>query len=557
VWCEENGTISEFQGAYRKGVGCLDHIFSLRTIIESNVLSDKQKVYACFIDLSGAFDAILWSKLWSKLETLGVSTKFISMVKAIYEAAEGSVRTTHGMSNSFKFGKAILQGETLSPKLFTLFLEDLIKRLHNSDIPGLKTLLRVIHILLYADDIVLLANNYFDLQEKINLVSNYFKENGLTVNLSKTKVVIFRNSRKKFSQPKVFWDDEEIEIVNEYVYLGVTLNSKLNFSESSKVFFNKAQLAENQISNIAYRGNIRTLNSRLKLFDSLVKSVLLYSCPVWGSHVTEQLVVFQNKFIRKLFYLPQRVPGWLLRLETNSVSIEVTVLKHVLKFIQKIALRHSNSLLKDCFDTISRFAVRSAFKNNWFTSTCNLLRKWKCENLLINQPPYYSISGIKDYKIEISQAVRRFVESSVEADITCLSQSRLFHSYRDLKTHCNVAPFLNFNVPWFMIRLIVQLRVGLPQFSCKNKTTKLAMMDLVYDLVSDGKCNQCDLNEDQTLFHVIFMCPKFHSLRASLLAKYGNVTTFNEYAVWLRILSEEKITDIYTFLNGVRNIISP
>jgi hypothetical protein len=71
----------------------------------------------------------------------------------MYANARGVVRTSRGYSDSFAFEKGVLQGETLSLRLFTIVMDQLVDILHSSDI----------HILLYADDIVVLATNVFDL----------------------------------------------------------------------------------------------------------------------------------------------------------------------------------------------------------------------------------------------------------------------------------------------------------------------------------------------------------------------------------------------------------
>jgi len=88
--------------------------------------------------------------------------------------------------NVFKLLNGILQGESLSPKLFSLFIEDLVTLLNNSDINAVKIFNALLHTLLFADDMVVLAYNAHEMQEKINLVSKYFKENDLCINMDST-----------------------------------------------------------------------------------------------------------------------------------------------------------------------------------------------------------------------------------------------------------------------------------------------------------------------------------------------------------------------------------
>jgi hypothetical protein len=227
-WCENNSKVSDYQAAYRKGKGCEDHIFVLTAALQANV-SKRRKLYALFVDLSKAFDCIRHDKLWSKLQAIGISSKFINNIKCLYLNAKGKIRTRFGESRCFSMTNSVFQGETLTPKLFTLFIEDIIEILNSSNISSVKIGKADINILLYADDMILLAYNCFDLQEKIRILETYFAKNDLSIHLSKTKVVIFHYGKSRVRKPKIFWGDEEIEIVDHYVYLGIPMYGNMNF----------------------------------------------------------------------------------------------------------------------------------------------------------------------------------------------------------------------------------------------------------------------------------------------------------------------------------------
>jgi hypothetical protein len=107
-WCQENNVISEYQAAYKRGTGCEDHVFTLNSAIQWHLKNSKNRLYALFIDLSKAFDSIKYSKLWERLESIGLSTKFINIIKCMYANAHGKVRTSRGMSSSFPFEKGVL-----------------------------------------------------------------------------------------------------------------------------------------------------------------------------------------------------------------------------------------------------------------------------------------------------------------------------------------------------------------------------------------------------------------------------------------------------------------
>jgi hypothetical protein len=280
-WCEVNKKMSEFQAAYRKGYGCEGHVFSLNAILQQKLSSKNGRVYALFVDLSKAFDSINHSKLWSRLERLGVSHKFIAFLKNLYNSVRAKIRTPFGESDYFLLEKGVLQGESLSPKLFTLFIDEIVNILHSSSIPSLKIAAMDIHLLLYADDIVLLAHNAVELQSKIEILRKFFDDCGLNTNIDKTKCVVFRyKRRKKSSVPKLFWGGEIIEVVEKYKYQGVTFHSNLNYQLICDNFITRAKLTENEFFFLFSKSNIKTFGSRIKLFESLVRSVLTYCSPI-------------------------------------------------------------------------------------------------------------------------------------------------------------------------------------------------------------------------------------------------------------------------------------
>jgi hypothetical protein len=287
-------------------------------------------------------------KLWKKLYSIGLSSKFIQTVQALYKNAKAKIRTVSGESSYFCMSNGVLQGETLSPKLFSLFIEDIVEILNRSNISSVKVGKADLHILLYADDMVLLAYNLFDLQEKINILRCFFMENDLQVNLGKTKVVIFQQGNRRASKPKIFWGRDEIEIVDKYIYLGVPFYSNMNYSCVGDYFVGKGMQAQKELFYLFYKSKINNIETRICLFECLVKSVLFYCLHVWGVSIFHKIKCFQMQFQRKLFRLPSYIQHWFLTMESQSKYMEISFLKNVLFFWTKIISKPAYSLVRNC-----------------------------------------------------------------------------------------------------------------------------------------------------------------------------------------------------------------
>lgn len=164
---------------------------------------------------------------------------------------KAKIRTENGFTDSFPINTGVLQGESASSVLFNHFIYNVVTALHDGKLSGVHIGSLLVHILLYADDQVLIANNKDELQDKINILSETLKEMALQVNYSKTKVIIFQKSRKtKERTYKFTWDNNALEIVNSYTYLLVPFQNNGTFRRATNSFQAKATSAASQVWDI-------------------------------------------------------------------------------------------------------------------------------------------------------------------------------------------------------------------------------------------------------------------------------------------------------------------
>lgn len=160
MWLDENEKIVDEQNGFRKKRSTVDHISSLFSIIESRI-KKKQSTFAAFIDFRKAYDCVNRTISFEKLNNIGVKGKMY--IQPIYSNVSCCVKVNENFSDWFNVNLGLRQGCILSPILFNCFINDLaikIKALGMGiDIEDGEKL----SILLFADDIVLLASNERDL----------------------------------------------------------------------------------------------------------------------------------------------------------------------------------------------------------------------------------------------------------------------------------------------------------------------------------------------------------------------------------------------------------
>ena len=113
-----NCELPDVQAGFRKGRGTRDQIANICWIIKK-AREFQKNIYFCFIDYAKAFDCVDHNKLWKILKEMGLSEHFTCLLGNLYGCQEAIVRTEHGKTDWFQFGKGIHQGCILSRCLFT------------------------------------------------------------------------------------------------------------------------------------------------------------------------------------------------------------------------------------------------------------------------------------------------------------------------------------------------------------------------------------------------------------------------------------------------------
>lgn len=193
TWSIYTGILPEFQSGFREKRSCLDNIFVLNSMIQIHLSRERGKLFAFFVDFEGAFPSVNHNKLWHNLFGLGVSSKFVRICENLYERASIAIRSKEGISNSVEVTRGVLQGDTLSPLCFSLYISDMEEYFRERGAKGVSIDRKnEIVIVAYADDIVILAYSYSDLQKKLNILYEYCNAKNLKVNLKKSKILIFQ-----------------------------------------------------------------------------------------------------------------------------------------------------------------------------------------------------------------------------------------------------------------------------------------------------------------------------------------------------------------------------
>ena len=121
-----NCELLDVQAGFRKGSGTRDQLANICWIMEK-AREFQKNIYFCFIDYAKDFDYVDHNKLWKILQEMGIPDHLICLLRNLYAAQEATVRTGHGTTDWLQIGKGVHQGYTLSPCLFNLYAEHIMR----------------------------------------------------------------------------------------------------------------------------------------------------------------------------------------------------------------------------------------------------------------------------------------------------------------------------------------------------------------------------------------------------------------------------------------------
>ena len=154
-----NWELPDVQAGFRKGRGTRDQIANTHWVIEK-AREFQKNIYFCFIDYAKALNCVDHIKLWKILKEMGIPDHLTFLLRNLYAGQEATVRPGYGITDWFQIGKGVRQGCILSPWLFNLYAEYIMRNAGLDETQAwIKIAGRNINNLRYADDTTLMAES--------------------------------------------------------------------------------------------------------------------------------------------------------------------------------------------------------------------------------------------------------------------------------------------------------------------------------------------------------------------------------------------------------------
>ena len=285
------------QAGFRKNRSCADQIATLRIIVEQSEEWNSPAVIN-FVDFEKAFDSVDRNILWKLMRHYGIPEKIVSLVKFSYDGTNCQVFHDGQLSDPFDINTGVRQGCLLSPFLFILIIDWIMKETTKGRRNGLQwTLWQQLDDLDFADDIALISHSQEQMQAKTDHLHKISERVGLKIHPGKSKVLKIGN----VSANEVTLGTTPLEEVEEFTYLGSIIDKKGGTEADIKARIGKARTAFTQLQKV-WKASKVSVKLKIRLFNSNVKSVLMYGCETWKAtnSMVKRIQTFVNRCLRKI-----------------------------------------------------------------------------------------------------------------------------------------------------------------------------------------------------------------------------------------------------------------
>ena len=503
----ENGLLTNCQIGFLPKHRTSDHILLLKTIIDTFKRSRKT-LFICFIDFKKAFDTVFRKGLIYKMMELNISTKFINLINSMYDDTKACIKGKEGLTKSFPIKVGTKQGCNLSPTLFNIFINDLPSLFIKKECYPIMLGTTPLTCMMYADDLVLFSKSEKGLINCLKEIEIYCSKWRLTINTNKTKIMTFNTPKKADYNFKIY--NSKIETTDEYVYLGITFHKSGTFKKAIEELVRKGTRAYYSILKEFNFHNNTKVKTLLKLFDTMVKPILLYGCEIWGlfgwrcnTELSIKQYILNSKHLFEMVHIKmcknalgvhKKASGLMSLAELGRLPLTYNIVTNIFNYWQHIYKAPSSSLLnitsKNLFEDDRKGRTNYYSRYKMLMTTIGKQNILKCEQR-------ETTKKCKEVKHAISNIYENYFFETIDNKAGRSSSGGRFDLFSKVKTNYSFEKYLLLDNK--IRRLITSIRISTHNLPIEF----LRKCNIDRDM---RICNCCSENKLGSEFHVLFEC---------------------------------------------------
>ena len=411
-----------------------------------------------------------------------------------------------------------------------------------------------INCMLYADDLILFSESHLGLQNSLNILADYSSKWGLTVNMSKTKVIVFNKAGKIYKNEILTFNSQKLGVVKSYLYLGIIFKASGSFTDAIDSLKDKGMKAMHSVMKHTWA---LKPNLCLKVFNCLVRPIITYGCEIWTSnHLTklnlDNLFTLCDKpstervnlkFAKHILGVHNKSSNAAVRGELGLFPTLIHQCKLLIRYLIRLQNTGENSLVAKAYNECK--VLQHSQTANWLQGVGKLLS-------------LFGLSYINDIDIP-----------SLNLICTNLNNMYINQWSKILNKHTHFTPQSNKLELYCQFKKSYELEKYL--LNVKNRQYRVALTKLrisAHSLhietgryhkpmktpVNDRICLHCDLGIIENEEHFLLSCTKYDALRNKMINEILEVLP-----TFLLLANKDKVLlmlDCYKGDMEISNIVS-
>lgn len=505
-WAETNNIVHDEQNGFRKGRSTIDHINSLTTLLETRK-SRKLSTYCAFIDFKKAYDSVDRDILWAKISALGISGNMALALKSLYNNVQCCVRVNGLNTDFFNVTTGLKQGCLLSSLMFNLFINDFIAYVKSLGI-GINVGDSKVCILIYADDIVLMAETEEQLQTLLDALHAWCSACRMSVNLEKSNILHFRPPSVEVSRHTFLFGKDNLTTASEYRYLGLVITDHLDFNVTAKIVAKSASRALGLlIAKSKAFGGFR-YSTFTKLYDTLVYPVINYGSAIWGTREYSCINAIQNRAARFFMGLGRYAPNIAVNGDMGWKPPIVKQWERVFRHWNRCVTMDTNRVNSKIFHW-SLTCARNRCKN-WHNRVFVQSLKLRIHDFTVDNDPNY----VFDTCTVDNSLATAFIDDwhkQLWSNGTGTGNNKL-RTYRLFKNTYNLEKYLWEHLPHSHRSAFAKFRCGTAPIRIETGRYE----NIPLENRTCFHCSSANLNIIESEIHVLTECPLYCDIRTEL-----------------------------------------
>ena len=500
-----------------EGAQTSDHIFLLQTIVEKVVKKNRKGLFCVFVDFKKAYDTVDRKTLLRKLQNMGINGILYKNIAAMYTDTEYSIKLKHGFLDPIKSNLGLRQGCPLSPILFNIYIDD-IKNIFDESCDPIEVQGKHINHFLYADDLVLLSSSKEGLQNCLDRLKDFTKANSLTINIDKTKSMIF-NHMGRLIKHNFFVGNKKLEQVQTFCYLGFDVKASGAVSSAINTLYDKANKAMRPLMGAISRFNIPVRTS-LKLFHTYISPIILYTTENWMAlcerklqnftqdsiflaTYNEKTDVLHRHFLKYILGTSKSCPNMAIYGETWEIPLSLKAFRLMLNYWYRLTKLPDDTLVK------TALLENTHLRTKWIMTIEKLMNLFNLTDLPGN---------LAQFKTKVDKNIRdKFIH--FWGGYKKNENTARMHFYNEIKTQFSFENYLDLSN--FSQRRIIA------KFRCSDHTLEIEKGRHNKIPREERLCKVCDCEETETEEHFLIKCKFYDNLKSKYhIIQYENSLNF-------------------------------